>query len=368
MCTKQSEMRQTQNNHMTGESPREQILSNRQPIDFQVIDKELRMLCVRRGPKIPDNGIVSIPDSIKIHNMVYEVTQIADGAFRYDTRLQQVIFGQKLRQIGANAFEGCMLLGGTLHFPKNLEYMGEDAFAGTSISSFEGGDKLSELADGVFADCTKLTSIIIPANISKVGFGAFNGCTKLTKVQFGPNVDRFCEASFYGCKRLEELHYTGTIADWCRITFDAPDANPLYHAPAFYIGNTKPKQLAIPAGITEIHDYAFYNCLQLADEIRLGNDLTNIGRQAFHGCRNIKTVHIGKNVRKINHLAFEGCDGIICITCENEEPPFVAVPFRTIHPGKCALYVPEESIDKYRNATAWNMLQDIFPLSDNMAQ
>lgn len=353
---------------MTDEKPQKQIQDDKQALDFQVIDKSLRKLCVQRSPKIPDDGKLAIPDSITIHNIAHEVTQIADGAFRYDTQLQQVIFGQKLRQIGANAFEGCMLLGGTLHFPKNLEYMGEDAFAGTSISGFEGGDKLSELADGVFADCTKLTSIIIPANINKVGFGAFNGCTKLTKVQFGPNVDRFCEASFYGCKRLEELHYTGTIADWCRITFDAPDANPLYHAPAFYIGNTKPKQLAIPAGITEIHDYAFYNCLQLADEIRLGNDLTNIGRQAFHGCRNIKTVHIGKNVRKINHLAFEGCDGIICITCENEEPPFVAVPFRTIHPGKCALYVPEESIDKYRNATAWNMLQDIFPLSDNMAQ
>lgn len=351
--------------HLTDEQGNKLFLNEESSLAFQVIDPINHLLCVRKGLKIPDNGHLTIPDTAMIKQTPYKITRIASGAFKYEKQLRQITLGQELREIYANAFEGCINLKGTLHFPNNLIHIGEDAFAGTSISNFDGCEKLTELADGVFADCWQLTTIAIPDNIQKIGFGAFAGCTNLTTIQFGANINHIYEAAFYGCKLLKKLYYTGTLADWCRITFDTPDANPLQYVQEFYIGNAKSQQLVIPDGTTQIREYSFYKCQQVTDEIYLGNDLTDIGELAFYGCKNIKAIHIGTHARRINHRAFEGCNRITCITCRSQEPPVVAAPFRTILPEKCTLYVPEESIDKYRNVTAWDKFHNIQPLRDN---
>ena len=354
------------NQCVTNGNTLEMSYNDERTLIFQTIDPTNHFLSVRKGLKIPDNGNIRIPDTITRHKIQFKITHIADKAFQYEKLLKNIVLGDELQHIGTNAFEGCTNLKGTLHFPNSLTFIGEDAFAGTSISGFGGCEKLTELADGVFADCRQLTTIAIPANIHKIGFGAFAGCTNLTTIQFGANINHICEAAFYGCKHLEKLYYTGSLADWCRITFDTPDANPLQYVQEFYIGNTKIQQLVIPDGITQIREYSFYKCVQATNEICLGNDLTDIGELAFYGCNNIKAIHIGTHARRISHRAFEGCNGITCITCRSQEPPVVAAPFRTILPGKCTLYVPEESIDKYRNVTAWDKFHNIQPLRDNV--
>ena len=118
--------------------------------------------------------------------------------------------------------------------------------------------------------------------------------------------------------------------------------------------------------ITEIHDYAFYDCSILTSitipdsvakigerafsmcesltNVTIGNSVTTIGEGAFEVCRNLKSViigdsvttigfgafyvckslsriTIGKNVRKIDMKAFQGCSNIDTIICRATTPP-----------------------------------------------
>lgn len=62
-------------------------------------------------------------------------------------------------------------------------------FAGSEIQSFDEliyFTGLTEIEEGVFAGCTGLTSVIIPANITGIGANAFNGCTALKSVTLLP--------------------------------------------------------------------------------------------------------------------------------------------------------------------------------------
>jgi hypothetical protein len=47
--------------------------------------------------------------------------------------------------------------------------------------------------------------------------------------------------------------------------------------------------VVIPDGVTNIDDYAFYNCENITS-ITIPDSVTNIGADAFTGCKNLKTV------------------------------------------------------------------------------
>ncbi|MCM1161740.1 MAG: leucine-rich repeat protein [Roseburia sp.] len=102
---------------------------------------------------------VTIPDSVVVKGTSYQVTSIADGAFKDDKTIQSVKMGKFVKAIGANAFSGCSKLK-KVTLPSNATTIGNKAFY----------------------KCTSLTSITIPSKISKIGSKAFYGCKKLKKI------------------------------------------------------------------------------------------------------------------------------------------------------------------------------------------
>lgn len=104
---------------------------------------------------------VKIPDTVRIGGITYDVTSIADGAFKNNTHIKSVEIGDGVTRIGARAFSGC----------KNLK-------------KAELGTDVEEIGAKAFYNCKKLSKITIPSNVSKIGKQALAGCSKMKNLVF----------------------------------------------------------------------------------------------------------------------------------------------------------------------------------------
>ena len=102
-----------------------------------------------------------VPDTVKIGGITYDVTSVADGAFKNNAHITSVTIGDNVTKIGAKAFSGC----------KNLK-------------KGQLGTEIKNIGARAFYQCKKLSQITIPSNVSKIGKQAFASCTKLKKVIF----------------------------------------------------------------------------------------------------------------------------------------------------------------------------------------
>lgn len=71
--------------------------------------------------------------------------------------------------------------------------------------------------------------------------------------------------------------------------------------------------VVIDDGVTDICDYAFYNCSNLTDVI-MSDSVLSVGRMAFDSCSSLTSVKIGKNVTRLGDYAFKGCTNLENIT------------------------------------------------------
>lgn len=76
--------------------------------------------------------------------------------------------------------------------------------------------------------------------------------------------------------------------------------------------------IAIPSGIKIIGDGAFKNCDKL-ETLELGSEVEVLKREAFRGCKALKSVNLPKNVRKIGESVFRDCISITSLNVECAE-------------------------------------------------
>ena len=129
----------------------------------------------------------------------------------------------------------------------------------TDIGRIIFGTPIAKIHDYAFYDCSILTSIIIPDNVTTIGERAFSLCERLTSVTIGNSVTTIGEGAFEECKNL-----TSVI---------------------------------------------------------IGDSVTTIGFGAFYVCKSLSRITIGKNVQKIGMKAFQGCSNIDTIICRATTPP-----------------------------------------------
>ena len=237
---------------------------------------------------------------------------------------------------------------------------------GSNLNIVKLGGGFNHICDYLFYNCSKLTSINIPENVTSIGRGAFKCCSGLTSINIPQNVTSIREDTFLGCSSLtsinipegvtsiEDCAFSGcsglksislpnslkTIGDmenrfrggvffYCRSlqTITIPKNVSLIGCNAFcdcsslksiilpnnlstlgsdaFSGCTALKSIVIPPNVKKIDDNTFYKCCSL-EEILLPKNLNTIGRSVFEGCTNLKSIVIPPNVKTIEQYAFAG--------------------------------------------------------------
>lgn len=111
---------------------------------------------------------ITIPKSITIDGLTYQVTGIADDAFSHNTKLTKVTIGNNVRWIGDGAFENCKKLK-SIVIPKSVEIIGKNAFRNCKVLKkiTIKGTGLTKIGKHAFKNIDKKVKVVIPKSKKK---------------------------------------------------------------------------------------------------------------------------------------------------------------------------------------------------------
>ena len=163
-----------------------------------------------------------------------------------------------------------------------------------------GDEEIKEIGEFAFYDCTGLTSVTLPANLTQIGRGAFYGCRGLTSVSLPANLTKIGGYAFSGCTGLTSITLPANLT---QIGWEA------------FSGCTGLTSITLPANLTQIGDSAFEGCRGLTSlDLSACTSLTEIGSWTFKGCTGLTEVKLPVSLTKIGYEAFSGCRGLTSIT------------------------------------------------------
>jgi len=109
--------------------------------------------------------------------------------------------------IGLNAFADCTGLTSVM-IPQSVTSVGDGAFFDcTGLTSLTIPSSVTSIGVNAFADCTGLTSVTIPGSVTSIGLNAFADCTSLTGVLFMGNAPSMQGSVFYSAASGFTVYY-----------------------------------------------------------------------------------------------------------------------------------------------------------------
>ena len=272
--------------------------------------------------------------SLKSVEIPNSVTEIGKMAFQNCSSLKSVEIPNSVTEIGSYAFYGCSGLT-SVTIPNSITSIGGSAFEGCSgLTSLTIPNSVTSIGNFAFQGCSGLTSLTIPNSVTEIGSGAFTGCpletlkfdahiiknwftnlSTLQNLEIGNSVTTIEASAFEGCSGLARVDFSDVEA-WCNIEFGNETSNPLYYAKTLYLNNSLFTYFEVPKGVSEIKDYAFYNCKSLK-RVEFPEIITSIGKGAFQGCESITNLKVPNSVVSIGEYAFAGCFGLTNVELGN---------------------------------------------------
>ena len=169
---------------------------------------------------------------------------------------------------------------------------------------------ISELKNGIFANCTALKKIVIEANIEVIPEKAFDGCEKLESVSLPPCITKIGAFAFYSCTSLSEFDFLTSInaIESCAFSHSGitkikiPDKVQSISMSVFQSCDNL-QEVEIPFSVRTIEKTAFESCDRL-QKVILNEGLQEIQNEAFCNCHTLHDITIPKSVSKIGANAF----------------------------------------------------------------
>lgn len=313
-------------------------------------------------PKSCTIGDYAFTDCTALESVTTSSGTIGKQAFSDCTSLSNVTIGDKITQIDNYAFMGCKSLK-TITIPASVTSIGENAFLNCyllaevydlrSNSTLKAGDQdsgyLAYYALYVYhsADETSkittdengykiytnddekilveytgtATNLVLPEGITKIKQQAFYNCTSITSITIPASVTKIESRAFEGCDSLESL-----IVD---------SNNETYYSENNCIIRTYNTELVagckssvIPTDVTQIGQYAFYNCHNL-QSVTIPDSVEYIFSYAFGYCTGLTNVTVGSGIKIMHIGAFVECTNLSYVNYTGTIDSWAEIDFKT---------------------------------------
>jgi hypothetical protein len=264
------------------------------------------------------------------------ITSIGYQLFYGCESLMSVMIPESVTSIGGSAFSKCASLE-SIVIPENVTAIGESAFSEcTGLTSIVIPESISSIGRAVFSECTGLTSVLIPESVSSIGESAFSKCTSLTSLTIPESVTSIGHMAFSGCTSLTSIVVPEGVTSIGNSAFN---------------GCSSLTSAIIPEGVTSIGNETFFGCKSLTS-FSIPESVTSIGTYAFSECSGLTSIVIPKGVTAIGNYAFSSCIRLTSVTILPVTPPSGGSSM-FYNTSECPLYVPANSVDKYKSANYW---------------
>lgn len=153
--------------------------------------------------QIKSNAFENVTIEVENFSIPENVIIIEAEAFKNFIAPRISFLGNNLTTIGNSAFYQLFGVGvgvgfgvpvnatmdRTIAMPASVTSIGTEAFKMSKITNitFDSNSQITSIPDGMFEDCTELTSIIIPTSVRTIGDNAFKNCSRLASVTFQNN-------------------------------------------------------------------------------------------------------------------------------------------------------------------------------------
>ena len=214
--------------------------------------------------------------------------------------------------IGDRAFLGCSVLT-SLTLPAGITKIGSYAFRGCSgLTSLTLPAGITSIGDGAFAGCSGLTSLNLPAGITEIGGRAFQGCSGLTSLTLSAGITKIGDDAFNDCSGLKEVRFC--IND--NLDTYLTKGHPYIDVDCgikYYINDKEITSIEIPSNVTTLGDCVFQGFSGLTS-LDLPAGITEIGSSAFQDCSGLTSLTLPAGITSIGSYAFLRCSGLTSLT------------------------------------------------------
>ncbi|MBQ3133589.1 MAG: leucine-rich repeat protein, partial [Clostridia bacterium] len=244
-----------------------------------------------------------------------EVVEICYNAFTDAKNLKEVVFPNTLTGIGGSAFSGCSDLA-TAAIPASVQYIHNDAFLGTALTSVTLNNNIAEINPYTFSG-TKLKSIKVPESVTMIMYGAFANCESLADIQLPKTLmsvdsSAFDNTAWYNAQAngptyLSHIayNYKGDMPE--DTTIDIQDGITTT-ANAAFSWQQNLTAVTFPMTMKKVAYDSFSGTS--VRQIDLPYGMETVG-DAFEWCANLERVSIPETVTEIDEWAFWGSNPTI---------------------------------------------------------
>ena len=207
---------------------------------------------------------------------IISADSIKQYAFYNCQSIKSVEINSDVASIGYYAFLGCSGI-------TKVNYLGTiDKWAVIDFSSASSNPTL--YAKDLYINSKLLTEVRL-TSANSISRNAFYDCQSIKSVEINSDVASIGYDAFFGCSGITKVNYLGAVEKWAEIKFENTQSNPTNYAKDLYLNN------------------------ELLTDVKIIS-VNSIGRDAFYGCKSIKSVEIGKEVTSIGSGAFSGCTAL----------------------------------------------------------
>ena len=258
-------------------------------------------------------------------------------------------------RIGNRAFYGCSSLT-SIEIPNSVTSIGDEAFRGcSSLTSIEIPNSVTSIGDRAFNGCSSIKSMTIGTGVLSIGayqstpqkviwltntppngwsnlegainyvaneqygyasnikvYGFLSSMFETDGIKYVPTspADRTCDAIDCNYDSTQTDINIGETVSYKGVTMTIQNIMPY-----FAYGNNNIQQLSI-TNKGNIEEKAFYSCTGISS-LKLGDDITALGKSAFQRCENLTTITIPNKVTTLSDYCFADIQGLSTVHLGN---------------------------------------------------